>query len=340
MFLPVTIGSRFTELQVEVVVGLGVLFVLAFGNGANDAGKSVASLMTDPETAGFRPSYRALFWGGVFSGLGSLSAIIISGNLFAVFEPQRFFQTVPGYSFILAAVLGAALWILSGTILRFSVSTTHAIIGAILVQAAFLFGVSNLDWDFLVWRVLLPLAAGPFVALVGVYLLDIIAHRRQGRQGQGPPRIGLAHWGSAAASAYARGVNDAPKMAALGVFLLFGAAQDTRLLSYLVVGAAVVVGSLVWGDRVAKTLVGRSVPVDKGQRLRADATAAALLSAGAYFGDAFSATQVSATAGAGKRGRQVLRSALRGMGLAWGVTLPMAGVMAVVASLVVAAFFT
>ena len=324
--------------MVEAAVGLGVLFVLAFGNGANDAGKSVASLMTDPETAGFRPTYRALFWGGLFSGLGSLSAIWISGRLFAVFAPEKLLQTTPGYSFILAAILGAALWIFAGTILRFPVSTTHAIIGAIVVQAAFLFGASNLAWDFLVWRVLLPLAAGPFAALVGVYLLDLLIGRRKAKQSEGPARIGGVQWGSSAATAYARGVNDAPKMAALGAFLLLGT-PESDMLPYLVVGAAVVAGSLVWGDRVAKTLVGKAVPLDKGQRLRADATTAALLSAGAYFGDAFSATQVSAAAGVGKRGRQVLRSALRGMGLAWGVTLPMAGFLAVVASFLVTGFF-
>lgn len=329
--------------MVEVAVGLGVLFILAFGNGANDAGKSVASLMTDPETAVFRPTYRALFWGGLFSGLGSLSAIIISGNLFAVFAPDKLLQPTPGYSlysFILAAVVGAALWILAGTILRFPVSTTHAIVGAIVVQAAYLFGASNLAWDFLVWKVLLPLAAGPFAALVGVYLLDLLTRRRQTKQSEGPPRIGMAQWGSSAASAYARGVNDAPKMAALGVFLFLGSPEESRLLSYLVVGAAVIVGSLVWGDRVAKTLVGRTIPLDGGQRLRADATAAALLSAGAVFGDGFSATQVSAAGGVGKRGRQVLRSALRGMVLAWGVTLPMAGLLAVGASFLVTGFFT
>lgn len=186
----------------------------------------------------------------------------------------------------------------------------------------------------------MPLAAGPFAALVGVYILDSLARRRKIREGQSPPRIGLAHWGSAAASAYARGVNDAPKMAALGAFLLLGTAEETGVLPYLVVGAAVVVGSLVWGDRVAKTLVGRETPVDKGQRIRADTTAAALLSAGAYFGDAFSATQVSATAGVGKRGRQVLRSALRSMALAWMVTLPMAGLLAIAASVLVANFWT
>ena len=330
------------ELLIEATVGLGVLFVLAFGNGANDAGKSIVSLMTDPETAGFRPSHRALLWGGFFSGFGSVSAILISGRLFSVFTPQSLLRTTPGYSFVLAALVGAAAWVLAGTVLRIPVSTTHAIVGAIVLQAAFLFGVSNLEWDFLVWRILFPLAAGPFAALVVAYLLGRLSRRRRTQETEISRPVGVAEWGSAAAVAYGRGVNDAPKMAALGAFFILGTAEEAVWLPYLVVGVAVVVGSLVWGDRVAKTLVGRAAPLGRGRRLRADAATAALVSAGAYFGDAFSTTQVSegATAGAGKRGRQILRSSLRGMALAWLVTLPAAGFLAIAASYFVTRFWS
>src|SRR5207247_5169900 len=73
-------------------LGLGVLFVLAFGNGANDVGKSIVALMTDPETSTFRPRYSPLIWGGLFSGLGSVAAILISVRLFSAFAPQSFLQ--------------------------------------------------------------------------------------------------------------------------------------------------------------------------------------------------------------------------------------------------------
>src|SRR5216117_133150 len=69
-------------------LGLGVLFVLAFGNGANDVGKSIVALMTDPETSTFRPRYSPLIWGGLFSGLGSVAAILISVRLFSAFAPE------------------------------------------------------------------------------------------------------------------------------------------------------------------------------------------------------------------------------------------------------------
>jgi len=326
-------------LSIETELGLAILFFLAFGNGANDAGKSIISLMRDPITSDFKPSNRALAWGGFFSGIGSLSAILISGRLFSVFTPQSLLQTTPGFSFVLAALVGAASWILLATLLRIPVSTTHAIVGAILLEAVFVFGASNLQWTFLIWRILLPLAAGPFAALTVAYLLDRLSRKRQTLETMGPRRTGHADWGASAAVAYGRGVNDAPKMAALGAFFLLGSPQDSLLIPYLIVGAAVVAGSLVWGDRVAKTIIGRTLHLDRGQRLKAHAATAVFASAGAFFGDPFSTSQMSegAHAGAG-RGKQILRSSLRGMALAWLVTLPAAGFMAIAVSYLGARF--
>src|SRR5206468_3109294 len=256
-------------MSITADIGLVVLFVLAFGNGANDVGKSIVALMTDPETATFRPRYSPLVWGGIFSGLGSVAAILISVRLFSAFTPQSFLQTAPGSSFILAALAGAAAWILLATLLRIQVSTTHAIVGAIIVQAVYLLGASSLQWDFLIWRILLPLAAGPFAAFVGVYVLSRLSHRRGAEASEtSSGRVGIADWGSAAGVAFARGVNDALKMAALGTFLLLGTPEDTVWLPYVIVGVAVVAGSLVWGDRADKTLIGHS-PQQRGHRLKA-----------------------------------------------------------------------
>ena len=322
--------------MLSVEIGLAVLFVLGFGNGANDVGKSIVALMTDPETGMFRPRYGPLVWGGIFSGIGSVAAIVISVRLFSAFTPGNFFLSAPGTFFIISAIVGAAAWIIIATLARIQVSTTHAIVGAIIFQAVYLLGTSSIEWNFLVWRILLPLAAGPFAALVGVYILSRLSRRRKAATEQAESKgAGIADWTSAACVAFARGVNDAPKMAALGAFLLLGTPEDSEWLPYLVVGFAVVVGSLVWGDRVAKTLIGRS-PQQRGHRLRAHAATAVLVSAGAYLGDAFSTTHVSDGAAAGhhgKRGRQFLGPALRGMATAWAVTLPMAGVLAIVASI-------
>src|SRR5439155_2985835 len=202
-------GRRQSENPVIVSseeLGLAALFALAFANGANDVGKSVASLMM-PGPSGSPPRKRKpLIWGGFFTGIGSVSAILISGRLFTVFTPQTLLNTTPESSFVLAALAGATLWILAATLLRLPVSSTHAIVGAIVLLAIYLFGVSAVQWEFLLVRVVLPLAGGPIAALVGIYLLDRLT-RRTGMPGKQRPRLAsIEHWGSGAAVAYARGI--------------------------------------------------------------------------------------------------------------------------------------
>src|SRR5947209_8961287 len=182
-------------------VGLTVLFVLAFANGANDVGKSVASLMSTSGPGGPRLGRRPLLWGGVFSGLGSISAILISGRLLTVFTPASILRNSTDSSFILAVLVGATIWILIAILFRLPVSTTHTILGAVLLQGIFLFGVSSLKLDFLAIRVLLPLAAGRFVALMALRLLGRLTGRPQAADKKNPGLEKVSHWVSAATTA-------------------------------------------------------------------------------------------------------------------------------------------
>jgi len=320
-------------------VGLSVLFVLAFANGANDVGKSVASLMSTSGPGGPRLGRRPLLWGGVFSGLGSISAILISGRLLTVFTPQSILRNSTDSSFILAVLVGATIWILIATLFRLPVSTTHTILGAVLLQGIFLFGVSSLKLDFLAIRVILPLAAGPFVALIALSILRRLTRRPQTQTSEkkSPRFAKISHWGSAAATAYARGINDAPKMAALGAFFFVAGSTYVVWGPYSIVAVAIVAGSLVLGHRVALELVKRVVPLDHTQRLQAGIVTATLVSVGAYLGAPLSTTHVheGSTAGIGGR-KEVIVSALRGMILPWLVTLPAAGLLAVAVAVVVA----
>src|SRR5437899_1720690 len=175
-------------------IGLTVLFVLAFANGANDVGKSVASLMSASGPGGPRLGRRPLLWGGLFSGLGSVSAILISGRLLTVFTPQSILRNTTDSSFILAVLIGATVWILIATFFRLPVSTTHTILGSVLLQGIFLFGVSSLKLDFLAIRVLLPLAAGPFVALIALSIRSRLTRRPQTQDKQTPRNPSERSW--------------------------------------------------------------------------------------------------------------------------------------------------
>ncbi len=313
-------------------LGLAALFALAFANGANDAGKSVASLMI-PGPSGSPPKRKPLLWGGFFTGIGSVAAILISGRLFSVFTPQSLLRTTPEYSFVLAALTGATLWILVATIVRLPVSSTHAIVGAMVLLGVYAFGTSGVQWDFLLYRVVLPLAGGPVAALVAVYFLDRLT-RRTGEPGKERPRLmHVAHWGSGAATAFARGINDAPKMAALGAFFLLANPSEAAWIPYSIVAVAVFFGSLALGHRVVVTAIGKHAPLDQVQKSKAGAATALVVSAGAFLGAPMSTTQVHEGSSAGIGGRRkVIVSTLGRMLLPWLVTLPAAGILAIVVS--------
>ena len=316
-------------------LGLAALFVLAFANGANDAGKSVVTLEA-PGPVGSPTKKRPLVWGGFFTGVGSVAAILISGRLLTVFTPQTLIQPQTSRTldstFVLAALAGATLWILAATLVRLPVSSTHAIVGALVIPAVYLYGTSAVQWPFLMIRIVLPLAGGPVAALVGVYIIDRLVRPKGTTPVKQPTRLTrLAHWATGAATAFARGINDAPKMAALGAFFLLANPSEATWVPYSIIAVAVLLGSILLGHRVVVTAIGKHASLDQVQKSKANAATALVVSAGALIGAPLSTTQVHQGSSAGVGGeKSVIRSSLRSMLLPWLVTLPGAGIFAIV----------
>lgn len=325
-----------------IQVGFAVLFALAFFNGANDVGKSVVGLITvkaseKSEEASLR---RAVFWGAFFSGVGSMAALLVSGLLFLIFT-QDLVSFPLGPSFALAVLVGATVWIVAGTVLRIPVSSTQTIIGAIVFLLLYLYGTSRLQWNVLVVRVLLPMAASPFLALLATYIFQKLARGRSATSEMSPEKVKMLHWGTAALTSFARGINDAPKMVALGFFLLPVASQGSLWIPYAFVSFAIFIGSMSFGRKFTQSLVTKEERLDNDQRLRAGLTTAALVGAGAIFGAPISTTHVAAGAKAGARAdeREVLWNTTRNIVLAWAVTFPVAGLLAILSSIFLSPFF-
>lgn len=337
------------------IAGLGALAALAFANGANDVSKSVAPLVGGCGSPGSGLIRRALLWGGLFSGLGSILALAMAGEMFRVFT-RGIVAGEPTPALALAVLAGATGWVLLSTRLGLPVSTTHAIVGATVFSAAFLFGPGAVAWGSLGPKVLLPLAVSPLAAFTITFVLcrlglcqpaPWMARARSvllilpGASALDRKVCGrgtaIGHWGSAAAVSFARGLNDAPKMAAIGFLLLPTGFTIASPLAYLVVAGAMVAGSVTWGRRVTETLAHGVTAMDCGGGLRAGLTTAALVSAGATLGAPMSTTHVSSGAiiGVGMEQRRLIRSTVRAMLVAWLVTLPAAGILAVGVSLLV-----
>jgi PiT family inorganic phosphate transporter len=138
------------------------------------------------------------------------------------------------------------------------------------------------------------------------------------------------HWLSSGAASFARGLNDAPKIVAIGAFTLVPWGMTANQVLFLVAGA-MAAGSLVAGIRVARRLGDDIVPLDHVEAAKANVTTAVLVGLAAGRGFPLSTTQVSASAIAGASGAhpsRVNRKTVRDFVLAWTITPLAAGLVA------------
>ncbi|MEV6907085.1 inorganic phosphate transporter [Amycolatopsis sp. NPDC051071] len=329
-----------------------LLIGLSAANGSNDVPKAVATLAG----AGVTKFRTAILWGTATTLVGCLISLQLAGKMTALFS-TGIVAASPSAAFTAAVLLGTASWVVLATILRLPVSTTHALVGA-LIGAGVLFAASSVQWSALLPKVVLPLLLSVVVAYVlslGLALLSRVVSSppRSGRRAHGPGAataaemapegqqtsgtpsavdrvLGVAHWVTSGFACAARGLNDTPKIVAIGAFALVPAGwRPWQIL--LVVTAAMAAGSLVGGLRVAERLANDVVTMNHREGFSANLTTAALVGLGAGAGLPMSTTHVSTGAIAGSAGKDVGRinaKTIRGFAIAWVVTPPFAGLVA------------
>ncbi|WP_437674544.1 anion permease [Sorangium sp. So ce131] len=141
------------------------------------------------------------------------------------------------------------------------------------------------------------------------------------------------HWFSSGMVGFARGWNDAPKIAALGTVAAAAVAPESgRPLVFLLVTAAMAAGGLVAGASVLETLARKVTPLPLAESLAASAVTSTLVSLASWHGLPVSTTHVSTGAiiGAGLKNnaREVRWGKVGEIVLSWLITLPVSGVLA------------
>jgi PiT family inorganic phosphate transporter len=315
--------------------------VLAFGNGANDVSKGVATLAGSGRT-----SYRtALAWGTLWTCLGAIASLVISIGLVKAFTSAIVAPEVLALpAFALAVAAGAGAWVVLASVTGLPVSTTHALTGAIVGVAVVAGGPGAVGWWMLVSVIAAPLALSPLVSAGIGYAVQSVARRLSPAcvcvqddvaissidadgsiAGRVAPQIvvctcanasagagdgmmrrwmpaGTLHWGAAAVVSFARGVNDNAKLAAIALLGL-PAVEPSIWAAFAVTAAAMTIGSYAAGLRVTRTLGERVVDMDTDTGLAAALVAAALVLAASFYMLPVSTTHVAtgAIVGAGVR---------------------------------------
>ncbi len=156
------------EILVLAVGGFAAVLV-AYANGANDNFKGVATL-AGSGTTDYR---RALWWATATTFAGSIIAIVLAGQLYQMFSGKRLVSAALAAQgeYQAAVALGAALTILLATWLGMPISTTHALMGALI--GAGLAAGSTVDFGRLTHSFMLPMLLSPVIAL----LFTVCLHR-------------------------------------------------------------------------------------------------------------------------------------------------------------------
>ena len=304
--------------------GLAGCGMLAFSNGANDISKSVATLCCRDEDANAAlkgasvavliGAVASLWWGAGMTILFAKGMLSSPESVSAAFGP--------------AVMAGAVAWLLLATRLGLPVSTTHALVGGIVGAALLSSGPAGVLWPAVLKKAGMPLLLSPFVAGAAA-LLAVSPLRALGSSRPGAARA--LHWTSCFAGAFARGLNDTPKIAALGLACAGGKLAPGFLFPAL--AAANALGGWWLGGRVTRTLGCRMAAISEHEGAAANLTTSLLAGATAFHGLPVSTTHVSgsAIAALGASRGSVDWKVARDIALAWIVTLPTAAALSALA---------
>jgi PiT family inorganic phosphate transporter len=311
---------------VVTAILLAAVGFVAFTNGANANFKGVASLYGSGTTS----LRMALYWGTATTFCGSIAAMFLAAGLVKKFSGRGIVpdELVMSPVFVSAVALGAALTSFLATRFGFPVSTTHALVGALLGGGLAGSG-SNVKFAALGVNFVYPLFFSPLLAMVlgaAVYWLLkswrlALDHRTR--------TLDILHFLSTGAASFARGLNDTPKMAAL---LLVVPDIDIRW-GFLTVAVMIAIGGLLDADRVAETLGKKVTGMNPGQGFAVSLATAGLVTTASFHHLPVSTTHVSVGSLFGM-GASTSQAKWRTMGeilLAWVSTVPCGAVLAALA---------
>lgn len=303
---------------------------LAAANGANDNLKGVATLLGSG-VMGFRP---ALLLASMATAAGSIASIFLADTLLTAFGGRGLLPDVIARSpaFLLAVSGGAAITVALATLLSMPISTTHALVGA-LVGAGHALAPAQLDLAALGKQFIAPLLLAPLLAIPLGAGLRALLHRVTATEDacvcRTPEQVLPTTSGSAMATpaALVLGRREDPECAApaqallqlpvgrwrdglhalsaVGVSFARGLNDTPKMAAILVLSGssagtaalwicvAMTAGGVLAAWRVARTMAWRITPLDPGDGLAANLSTSALVFAASPLGLPVSTTQVA-----------------------------------------------
>jgi phosphate/sulfate permease len=243
---------------------------------------------------------------------------------------------------VFAGLVGGIVWNLLTWLLGIPSSSSHALIGGIVGATIAAVGAHGVIWKGLVSHVLIPAVVAAILAIVVGAIATWLVYRITRGIPTNRTEAGFRYgqWGSASLVSLAHGTGDAQKT--MGIIFLalmsYGAISKSAAAPPLWVivccALAMAAGTYLGGWRIIRTLGKGLVEIKSPQGMAAESSSAAVILLSTHFGYALSTTQVCTGSvlgsGLGKPGGEVRWGVAGRMGVAWLVTLPLAGTVGAV----------
>ncbi len=320
---------------------LGLVLVLAISclfdyiNGFHDTANAIA---TSVSTRALRPGWAialsaAMNFLGAFAGL-AVAATIGQGIVQNPEGPE-------GQVIIAAALIGAIAWNLLTWRLGIPSSSSHALIGGLMGATLIGVGLGAINWNGFITKVAIPLVTSPllgfFIAYVAmVVIFNIFRHANPARLNGRFRHLQVI---SAGFMAFSHGSNDAQKtMGIMTAALVTAGVIPTFVVPswvILLAASAISLGTAAGGWRIIRTMGQKVVALDPVHGFASETAAASIILGASHFGMPVSTTHVISSAIMGAGSSQSLKhvrwNVARDMGVAWVLTIPAAGLAAMIA---------
>ncbi|MFI6340006.1 anion permease [Streptomyces sp. NPDC050535] len=318
----------------HITLLLGIVIVTAlvfdFTNGFHDTANAMATTIS---TGALRPK-TAVAMSAVLNLVGAFLSVEVAKTISGGIINEEGIRT----EVIFAALVGAILWNLLTWLLGLPSSSSHALFGGLIGAAVMSAGWSSVNGSTVVTKVLLPAIAAPLVAGLAAMLATRLTYRIGSRADEKATAKGYraGQIASAGLVSLAHGTNDAQKtMGIITLALVTGGviAPDSNPPTWVIIsaGMAIALGTYLGGWRIIRTMGKGLTDLAPPQGFAAQTSAATVILASSHLGFSLSTTQSCSGAvmgsGLGRKGGVVRWSTATRMFIAWGLTLPAAGLV-------------
>lgn len=313
-------------LIIVVITALAFDFTNGFHDTGNAMATSIASGALKPKTA------------VALSAVLNLVGAFMSTAVAATIAKGLIDSNIVTLELVFAGLVGGVVWNLLTWLLGIPSSSSHALIGGIVGATIAAVGAHGVIWKGVISKAIVSAILAILVGAVATWLVYRITRGVPKKRTEAGFRRGQI--GSASLVSLAHGTNDAQKT--MGIIFLalisYGSVSKTAAMPPLWVivscALAMATGTYLGGWRIIRTLGKGLVEIQSPQGMAAESSSAAVILLSAHFGYALSTTQVCTGSvlgsGLGKPGGEVRWGVAGRMGVAWLVTLPLAGLVGAV----------